>query len=158
MRLMTWFRHFFSSLWWLRQWKVLHGPLPHSVYRQTFSFYSFTMPRLKQKFNKLQTFILKTLAILMFSAFLAHEFKCFFCFFFVSENMSLTSLKVVDSRPARSAGRVKKKDASNPLKMFVCVTKGLYYYLRSLKFDLFCLCTSSRSPNTRITQILRKYG
>ena len=33
-------------------------------------------------------------------------------------------IKVVDSRPARSAGRV-KKIASKPLKIFVCVTKGL---------------------------------
>ena len=41
------------------------------------------------------------------------------------------SIKVVDSRPARSAGRVKKKVASKPLKMFVCVTKGLHYHRRS---------------------------
>jgi len=40
------------------------------------------------------------------------------------------SLKVVDSRPARSAGRVKKV-ASKPLKILVCVKTGLYYHLRS---------------------------
>jgi len=34
--------------------------------------------------------------------------------------LKISTIKVVDSRPARSAGRVKKKLLQNPLKIFVC--------------------------------------
>jgi len=37
--------------------------------------------------------------------------------------------KVVDSRPARGTG--KEEVALKHLKIFECVTKGLYYHLRS---------------------------
>jgi len=44
----------------------------------------------------------------------------------------MLSVTVVDLRPAQSAERVKKKKvASKPLKIFACVTKGLFYHLRS---------------------------
>ena len=46
--------------------------------------------------------------------------------------------------PRRCSGRLKKV-ASNPLKVFGCFMKGLYYHSRSSKFILPCLRTSSRS-------------
>jgi len=48
----------------------------------------------------------------------------------VRRSLTLLAIKVVDSRPARSAGRV-KKIASKPLKFLMCVTKGLYYHFKS---------------------------
>jgi len=48
------------------------------------------------------------------------------------------SLKMVHSRPARSAGRAKKKKLlQNPWKnALVCVIECLYFHLRSYKFTL----------------------
>jgi len=52
-----------------------------------------------------------------------NEFSCEgFC-----RNIAIT---VVDSRPARSAGRVKKNVASKPLKFLESVTKGIYYHFK----------------------------
>ena len=63
----------------------------------------------------------------------------------------------IDSRPAQSAGRV-KKIASNPLKILVRISKNQYFHFGSSKFTLCCLRPSSRTPKTRTTQVLRKYG
>jgi len=65
-------------------------------------------------------------------------------------------LKVVVSQPARPAGRVKKKFLQNP-EFFVRFTKGLHYYLKSLKIHPVLLAdefTSSKiTHNANFTKI-----
>jgi len=66
-------------------------------------------------------------------------------------------LKVVDSRPAQSAGQV-KKNASNPLKVLVCVTKASIFSFEVSKVQPVLLTDELQKTRIPVTQILRKYG
>jgi len=50
--------------------------------------------------------------------------------FEILKHDGLLLLKVVDSRPARSAGWAKVKLLQKPLIFLVCVTKDIYYHIK----------------------------